>query len=450
MLCDFLDDANLKEVFKIKPSQSEKEMLSSSVKFAHKEEPDFNSLMQMISDYKNKHSVVDISCELKDHLILKYKILQIHEIKKDLFTYRNKRLKLISESPSELIKPLSKIMLEIGIAIPDDVTKAEIDAYDYNKQKRKENESYEFYNCLMDYEYFNNWITCKVNHDNSFENLIELYNTDKFNFYVACIKSRFNNDGFYTFIGNYRLKLNFQTDKFDETYQYYMKGIYNLRYSIKIMNQALRKIKINNSSLQENANLINISFDEHYDLVYGDLYGSYEKDVFSKKNISPAGSYWHCENVINIYYNQQVKPCKKKDTRIFFHEFGHFVNDSYDDMAYRNKLSETLESFVRKDCKLAVLNKRVLRYGRYSNYYKYSAPSLNILQRKGNDISRESFAKELFAETVAHLLVEKSIKKRRRKDPKFKHVHNMFHHTTYLVKQILKGKGVNKYKCLKK
>lgn len=411
-------------------------------------EPNFNNLMEMICNYKNKYDVVDVPYKLKEHLILKYKILQIHEIKNELFIYRNKKFKLISESPSELLKPLAKIILEVGIMLPDDVTKAEIDAYDYNEKKRIESGTHKLHHYLLDYQYFNDWLTCKINRNNSFENLIKLYNIDKFDFYIACIKSRVKDEGFHTFIGNSKLKLNFNTDNFDETYHYYMKAIYNLRYSIKIMNQALRKIKINNSSLEKNANAIHFSFDEHYDFVYGDLYGLCKKDIF--KNSGPAGSYWHCENVINFYYNYDIKPSKNKDKRTLFHEFGHFVNDTYNDMGYENKLSTTLESFIRKDCKLAFLNRKVLRYKRYSDYYKYSAPSLNILERKRKNLSRKSFAQELFAETVANLMIEKRAKKNRKIDPKSKYVHNMFHHTNYLVGQILKGKGVNKYKSFKK
>lgn len=185
---------------------------------------------------------MDIPAKLKEGFILKYKVLQAHNhIKKVFFAYKDENNRIIHGDVCELIKPLKNIMLEIGIEIPSDITEDEITAYKYNEIIRLRNRSAKTYNCLLDYQYFNNWLTGRVNKNRDFNNLIYLYNTDKLGFYGACVKSHLYNDGFKYKLNDHMLTLKFQTNDYDNTYKIYISGIRNLKLFKKDVNLTLTK-----------------------------------------------------------------------------------------------------------------------------------------------------------------------------------------------------------------
>lgn len=412
----------------------------------------FDKVIKLLLDYKRKYGVVDIPVKLKEDFILKYKILQIHNTKKIPFYYRYENQELIIGDGFELIKPLEKLMLEIGISIPTDITDDEIEAYEYNEIIRARNYGRKTYNCLLDYQYFNNWLMGKVNKNKDFDNLINLYNTDKLGFYGACIKSRLYNDGFQYQLNTHMLTLKFQTNDYDNTYKRYMAGIRNLKLFKKDVDKKIDKIRLNNYDLKTESKSIHYVFEENFNLS-NDFMDSRFENSYSNSGGS-AASYGHFGSLgkeITFYYNYYCNSDKKNDSSSLFHEFGHFINETLiDDTSYQKTL-KILTSLLIKDYKLAFKQRRSLRYYRYRKYYKHVSPPLNILGKKNPRIYDDTYSNELFAEIVCDVMMSEVKKsKTMPMDRKAKKLDTMFPHTNYLVRSILKGKGVNKYKQFKK
>lgn len=419
----------------------------------------YETLLKMIKQYKEDGCLLDfVTGDFKNSILFEYKVFLA---KKEIGeTVRLRRFSKFFENGDHLfLCDIDESMLltkniieEIGLELPSSITKEEKEVYKKSIVLNNANMRSNTFNSKVDCAYFYDFFLGINQYNTDFENLIYLYENDKLSFYGECIKARKNKDCFELKINNHMLKLFFLTNDYDETYKRYMSGLYNLKLNHRLINKNIKNIKLFGKDIDDQAKKIVYIFAEHFEIM--NCYFASRFDSSYSNSGGAAASYWHqgyYGREITFYYNYFCKPESKEDRSSIFHEFGHFLNDTYVDecKGYVEK-EKILKSFLIKDYENAFKNVRNLRYYRYRKYYKHVAPPLNIFAKKNKNILEDSYSNELFAEITCELIMGKMRKRKgKRRDHKAESLTKMFPHTKYLISQILKGKGVNKYKRFK-
>jgi len=418
-------------------------------------------LLKTIKEYKDNGCLLDfVTDDFKNFILFEYKVLLVKkEIGYDV-VYRRSSSFLKGRTPlsvsvcniDEAISLVKNIIEEIGLDLPSSVTKEDETAYKKSIILNKINSHRNTFDSKIYYAYFYNYFLGINQYNTDFENLIYLHENDKLSFYGECIKARKNKDWFELKINNHMLKLFFLTNDYDETYKRYVSGLYNLKLNHKIIDKKINNIKLFGKDIHKEAKYIVYIFSEHFDIM-NITFASRFDSSYSNSGGAPA-SYWHQGyhgREITFHYNYFCPPKSKEDRSSIFHEFGHFLNDTYIDKCKSHVEKENiLKSFLIKDYENAFKNVSNLRYHRYRKYYKHVAPPLNILAKKDKKILEDSYSNELFAEMTCELILSKMRKRKgEKRDHKAERLTKMFPHTKYVISQMLKGKGVNKYKRFK-
>lgn len=419
----------------------------------------YEKLLKAIKKSKKDGDVLNIvTDDFKKTILFEYKVLLVKkEIGYPNMIRRNSKFfknngPLFVCNIDEAISLTKNIIEEIGLDFSSEVTKEDKAAYEKSIILNRINSHRNTFNSKIDYAYFYDFFLGGERYNTDFENLIYLYENDKLSFYGECIKARNNKDWFELKINNHMLKLFFLTNDYDETYKRYMGGLYNLKLNHKIIDKKINSIKLFGKDIHKEAKYIVYVFSEHFDIMNIHFASRFDSS-YNNSGGAPA-SYWHQGyhgREIAFHYNYFCPPQSEEDRTSIFHEFGHFLNDTYIDECkeYVGK-EKILKSFLIKDYEKAFKNVRNLRYYRYRKYYKHVAPPLNILAKKEKNILVDSYSNELFAEITCELIMGKIRKRKgKRRDHKAESLTKMFPHTKYLISQILKGKGVNKYKRFK-
>lgn len=172
-------------------------------------------------------------------------------------------------------------------------------------------------------------------------------------------------------------------------------------------------------------------------------------------NSTPA-CYSPGKQEIIFYTNKEFEPNIKHNLGYVFHEYGHHLLHNIQWLLCRDESKKRkFNNLIKADYKIATRRKNFLTKTNYKRYYEHVCPPLNFIlnlkEMKKSFVSYNGYSQELFAEIFCDILMHKQkvvkINKFKNKDLKLM---NIFPNTRYIVNQLIKGKGINKYKRFKK
>lgn len=178
--------------------------------------------------------------------------------------------------------------------------------------------------------------------------------------------------------------------------------------------------------------------------------------VDGKLKNSTSACYFSARQEITFYTNKVFEPKIKHDLDSLFHEYGHHLLQNIEWVYfYDENKKRKFDNLIKADYKIASRRKLFLTKTNYKRYYEHVCPPLNFIlnlkEMKESFVSYNGYSHELFAEIFCDILMHKQkvvkINKFKNKDLKLM---NIFPNTRYIVDQLIKGKGINKYKRFKK
>lgn len=394
----------------------------------------FNSLIipQEMEDYLLNRNEDSIFLE-KIRLI--HKVLQIKVLKGEYYEYKKAEIDYGVLCSKDALEQLNDFMRKLGISIPDELTKDELNVYKENMDVNYISGKF-IYLCSFEYDYYhiydhlNNYLCNRELIDRDFDNLRNLYNTDKFEFYAMCAKSKNHSISFVKKMKDYNINIYFQLNDYNEAYLRFLKAIDYIDKAKKDLDKKLRKLKINGRSIMSEYNNINFSIRESSFLTYNEENSS----INEKLRDGHGADYIHSYEEINIYFNKFIEPMLDDVRFSLYHEVGHFIHEKYIESCNANY--KKAKALFIKDYMSAFVNSERLRYYPRRRYYKYVAPPLAINAKRSKTINEDTPSAELFAELFRfNIMHEKTHLK----------LSKMFPHIDYLIKNMLNGKGVKKY-----